>query len=74
MEHNKMYLTLHDIEDYKICNFVLLSAGNATILYPADLRRQVAEQAAMCITANSKQQVSKSWLNFIKHRIFGKLF
>ena len=73
LDRNQMILTLHDIEDYKICNFILLSAGNATILTPADLRNKVLEQAAMCIRSNSCKQVSKSWLNFIKHRIFGKL-
>ena len=73
LDRNQMILTLHDIEDYKICNFVLLSAGNATVLSPASLRDNVLKQAAMCISSNSRKQVSKSWLNFIKHRIFGKL-
>ena len=72
-ERTQMLLTLYDIEDYKICNFVLLSAGNATVLSPTDLRQKVLEQASMCHEANSPKQVAKKWYKSIKHRLFGKL-
>ena len=70
---SQMILTLHDIEDYKICNFVLLSAWHASVLSPTELRQKVIDQAARCIESNSPKQIAKNWFNFIKLRLLGKL-
>ena len=69
----EMTLTLHDIEDYRIRNFVLLSGANATVIYPKDLRDTIVADAKSCIEANSLKNVAKSWLKTAKEIIFGKL-
>lgn len=70
----EMTLTLHDIEDYRIRNFVLLSGGNATVIYPAELRSEIISDAQACLDANSFKNVVKSRLKRLKNSFFGKLF
>ena len=73
MVGNEMHLTVYDIEDYKICNFMLLSGDNATLVSPGDLRHQIIRHATSCLEANSGKKVTQSWLKRLKKRIFGKL-
>ncbi len=44
-EADSAILALKEIEEYKIINFVLVSAGNATILAPEGLKAKAKEQA-----------------------------
>lgn len=38
-------LTLHDIQEYRLMNFILTSEGNAVIIAPEDLRQRAIEKA-----------------------------
>ena len=74
MQNNEMILELHDIEEYRIRNFVLLSGGNATVLHPEELKQEILSFSERTISANTAQRKSDNWIKNLKDTIFGKLF
>ena len=74
MKNNEMILELHDIEEYRIRNFVLLSGGNATVLHPDALKQEIISFSERTICANTTAKKSDNWIKNLKDTIFGKLF
>ena len=74
MACNEMTLKLHDIEAYRIRNFVLLSGGNATVLRPQELQDEIVAFSERTIASNTAVTKSNNWIKNLKDTIFGKLF
>ena len=74
MQNNEMLLTLQDIEAYRIRNFILLSGGNATVVYPEDLKQEIISFSERNIAANTAQKESGNWIKNLKETFFSKLF
>lgn len=55
-DDGSILLTLHDIEEYRVLNFVLTSGGNAVILSPASLIKNALDMANKFITNQNKEQ------------------
>ena len=74
MQRGEMHLTIQDIEEYRIRNFILLSGGNATVAYPESLRKHIIEETENIIAANSPKTAPLKAIKKLKEMIFGKLF
>ena len=74
MQRGEMHLTIQDIEEYRIRNFILLSGGNATVAYPESLRKHIIEETENIIAANSPKTAPLKAIKMLKEMIFGKLF
>ena len=56
---NQAILTLKDIEEYRVLNFMMTSGGKASLLFPEWLREKVNGYAQAVARANEVQEKRK---------------